>query len=213
MEESKVELHGFIAEHYDTILNVFSLGTYSSFIRKAIAAMNIQPSDHIIDFGCGTGRNSCLMAKYLSNDGKIMGLDIGEEMIEQFEENCRQYPNVQIQDHRIDEPLPIKQKFDKAFISFVLHGFHDDKKEVIFENVKRVLKPGGQFFILDHNEYDFEKKPFWFRWGFQKFECPLALDFLKVDWKQKLSDHGFENFEEHYFYWNLIRLLKANLGS
>jgi len=157
MEESKVELHGFIAEHYDTILNVFSLGTYSSFIKRAIAAMNIQPSDHIIDFGCGTGRNSCLMAKYLADDGKIMGLDIGEEMIEQFEENCRQYPNVQIQNFRIDEPLPIKQKFDKVFISFVLHGFFDDKKEVIFENVKRVLKPGGQFFILDHNEYDFEK--------------------------------------------------------
>ena len=211
MQESKVELHGFVARHYDRILNTFSLGSYSFFIKNAIAKMSIQPNDSILDLACGTGRNDCLMVQYLSSNGKIVGLDIGEEMITQFEKNCQNYPNVEIQNHRIDEPLPFKYEFDKILRSFAFHGFQDDKKQVIIENIKNALKPSGQLFLLDHNEYDFNKKPSWFRWAFTKFECPLALDYLKIDWKKRLAERGFDNFEEHLFYFKLIRLLKAEL--
>jgi len=209
MNESKVEVTGFEARHYDTLLNVLSLGSYAVFIRRAIARMNIQPADRILDLGCGTGRNSCLMAKYLSADGSIVGLDIGEEMIRQFEQKCQKYPNVTVQNNRIDEPLPYENEFDKAFTSFVFHGFPDEKKEVIIDNVRKALKPGGRLFILDYNEFDLDKKPALFRKAFVKIECPLALDYIKVDWKKRLSHWGFDSFEEHYFYWNNIRLLSA----
>lgn len=119
MNESKVEVTGFEARHYDSLLNILSLGSYAVFIKHAVAKMNIQPDDRVLDLGCGTGRNSCLIAKYLSDNGGIVGLDIGEEMIQQFEQKCQKYPNVVIQKYRIDEPLPFENEFDKAFISFV----------------------------------------------------------------------------------------------
>lgn len=211
MSESKVEITGFEARHYDTLLNVASLGSYAKFIRKAIAGMNIQPADRILDLGCGTGRNSCLMAEYISDEGEIVGLDIGDEMIQQFNDKCKDFPNVIVQKLRIDEPLPFENEIDKALLSFVFHGFTDDKKDIIVDNVKKALKPGGQLFILDWNEFDLNEKSFLFRKGFEKFECRLAQDFLKVDWKEKLGQQGFGNFEEQLFFRKLVRLLKAEL--
>jgi len=211
MTESKVEVTGFEARHYDLLMNIITFGAYPAFIRNAISKMNIQPTDKIIDLGCGTGRNSCLMAKYLSSEGKIIGLDIGSEMIEQFQQKCRAYPYVEIQNLPIDQPLPFKNEFDKAVMSFVFHGFPDEKKTAIIENVTKALKPGGHLFILDYNEFDIEKKPLIFRRVFKKLECPLALDYIKVDWKSKLKNWGFESFEEHFFLWKIIRLLKAEL--
>ena len=45
--------------------------------------MAIQPEDAILDLGSGSGRNACLMARYLSDRGRIAGLDVGVEMLEQ----------------------------------------------------------------------------------------------------------------------------------
>ena len=213
MNQSKVEITGFEARHYDTLLNIVSLGSYIPFIKKAISKMNIQPDDRILDLGGGTGRNSCLMAKHLGDKGSIVGLDIGKEMIEQFDKKCEKYPNVEIQNLRIDEPLPFENEFDKALLSFVFHGFPDDKKKNIVDNLKKTLKPGGALYILDYNEFDLEKKSFFVRFVFNKVECPLATDYLKVDWKKKLTGWGFEQFHEDYFYFKLVRLLKAEVGS
>ncbi len=212
-QESKVEITGFLARHYDELINFFSLGSYPIFIRRAIQRMNIQPADHILDLGCGTGRNACLMAKYLAPEGMILGLDIGEEMIQQFQQKCRPFHNVHIQKMRIDEPLPFQRFFDKVLISFVFHGFPDDKKAIIIDNARRALNPGGSLFILDYNEFDLGQKNILFRWGFKKFECRLAQDYLKIDWKKWLSDRGFHGFEEYLFYGRIIRLLRAEVKN
>ena len=213
MNESKVEVTGFAARHYDTIMNVLSLGSYIPFIKKALSKMNIQPNDRVLDLGCGTGRNSCLMAKFLSEKGSILGLDIGKEMIEQFELKCSNYPNVSIQSLRIDEPLPFENDFDKILLSFVFHGFPKNKKEKIIYNVKKALKPGGSLYILDYNEFDLETKPKFFQKAFKKIECRLAQDFIKINWKEKLSEWGFENFKEHFYYRKIMRLLIAHLSQ
>ena len=79
-KDSKVELTGFTAAHYDFIMNLMSLGRYDHFIKKAVVLMQIQPEDKIIDLGCGTGRNAYLMTSYLSEKGGLLGMDISDEM-------------------------------------------------------------------------------------------------------------------------------------
>ena len=79
---------------------------------------------------------------------------------------------------------------------------------MIVENINQALKPNGELFILDYNEFDLEKKPLIFQKAFKKIECPLAHDYLKVDWKKTLSGWGFSQFEEHFFFKRTMRLLK-----
>jgi demethylmenaquinone methyltransferase/2-methoxy-6-polyprenyl-1,4-benzoquinol methylase len=207
--ESKVEISGFVAKYYDTIMNVITLGKYSSLIQKAIQLMQINPNDKILDLGAGTGRNACLMMKYLSEQGELIGLDISQEMIDQFKKNCAQFPNANIINKRIDQDLDYKEHFDKVFISFVLHGFPQNVREVIVRNAFKALKNGSSFFILDYNEFSMRKMPFYLRIPFKRIECKYAFDFIEMDCKKMLSLAGFKNFEEHLFLSGYVRLLSG----
>jgi ubiquinone/menaquinone biosynthesis C-methylase UbiE len=209
---SKVEVAGAEARHYDLLMNVITGGTYPFFIRRVVRDMAIQLEDAILDLGSGSGRNACLMARYLSDEGRIVGLDIGPEMLEQARRRCQHLPNVTMEKQRIEEPLPYRDEFDKAFISFVLHGFVQEDRLRIVDNVYRALRPGGQLLILDYDEFEPERS-FWpVRFAFRHIECPLATDFVRRDWRAVLWRQGFADFQVHRYYFGYVRLLRAEKG-
>jgi len=207
--DSKVELQPFTAAHYDNLLNIASFGFYRGFIRRAIRAMCIQPGDKILDLGCGTGRNSCLMAKYLGNVGQLTGLDISPIMEKQFIKKCAGYHNVSFVRQRIDQIFDLHERFDKIFISFVIHGFPHEVRQTVLKNVFNHLKSEGIFFMLDYAEFRPEEMPPLFRYIFNHMECRYAFDFIERDWKQILAGFNFHDFEEHFFARSYVRLLKA----
>ena len=190
-------------------MNLITAGTYPFFIRRVVRDMAIQPEDAILDLGSGSGRNSCLMARYLSDRGRIVGLDIGLEMLKQARRRCRHLPNVMMEKQRIEEPLPYREEFDKIFISFVLHGLVQEDRLCVVENVHRALRPAGQWLILDWNEFEPERT-FWpVGFAFQRLECPLATDFVRRDWQAILRERGFGDFQVHRYYFGYLRLLAA----
>jgi demethylmenaquinone methyltransferase/2-methoxy-6-polyprenyl-1,4-benzoquinol methylase len=205
--DSKVEIDGFAAKYYDSLMNFISLGFYNSFINKAISDMNIKTDDKILDLGAGTGRNALLMNKYLGENGQIVGLDINEIMINHFKKNTENFPKLVIKNQRIDQPFDLDLKFDKVFISFVIHGFPNEIRMKIIENAKNSLKPDGRFYILDFNEFYLERMPFYLRIPFTKIECKYAFDFIKRDWKGILLKNGFKNPKEFFYFGNYVRLL------
>jgi len=209
-KDSKVEVKGFEARHYDLLMNLITFGSYSLFIRKAIRELNLNPGEDIVDLGSGTGRNACLMLKEIGKEGSVTGIEIGEVMKEKFLKKCN-FPNIKLIDRKIDEPFKLEKKFDRAFISFVLHGFIQEKREIILENVKHMLKPGGKFSILDYNEFDVDNSSFFVKFAVRKIECPLAEDFIERDWKNILSKYGFIKFEENFYFKKKVRLLTAFL--
>ncbi|HGY11493.1 MAG: class I SAM-dependent methyltransferase [Candidatus Aminicenantes bacterium] len=207
--DSGVELTPFTAINYDKVMNIATLGLYHGFIHRAIKAMHIQSEDKILDLGCGTGRNACIMGKYLSGTGKITGMDISPIMERQFNKKCAKYHNIDFARQRIDLPFSISEKFDKIFISFVIHGFPHEIRKTVLKNIYTHLKPGGAFFMLDFSEFKMNEMPFLYRFIFKKIECKYAFDFIERDWKQILSDYNFTGFEEFLFFKDYVRLLKA----
>ncbi|NOY79294.1 MAG: class I SAM-dependent methyltransferase [Calditrichaeota bacterium] len=206
---TKVEVKGLEARHYDFFMNVLTLGLYPRFIRNAISGMELKPGESVLDFGCGTGRNDCLMRAHIGSSGRILGLDISDEMISQARDKCAPYPNVSFDFKRIEEPLPYENEFDVVFMSFVLHGFENDDKETIAKNAYRALKPGGRFVILDYNEFQVQQMFFPLRQAFVHGECPLALEFVEMDLKKFLKEFGFREFKEKYHFKKYVRLLMA----
>jgi len=207
--KSKVEIKGFTARYYDKLMNIITFGKYPSFIKEVIRLMKIRSVDIILDLGAGTGRNACLMGEYLSKKGKLIGIDISPEMFFQFKKNCSNFPNANVIHARVDQSLPFKKGFDKTFISFVLHGFPQNVRRAIINNAFNVLKEGGEFYILDWNEFNLKNLPFYEKVFFKLIECPYAFDFVGKDWKKVLADNNFAGFEEFYFFKNFVRLLKA----
>ena len=208
-EDSKVELQGFEARHYDWLLNLATAGTYPYFLHRVVRDMAIQPDDAILDLASGTGRNACLMVRDLSDRGRLVGLDIGPEMLEQAERRCQHLPNVTVEKQRIEEILPYHAEFDKVLIAFALHGFVQDDRLRILTNGHRALRTRGQLLILDYDEFEPEESSWLVRFVSRHFECPLATDFVRRDWKEILRQQGFGDFRIHHYYKGYVRLLRA----
>ncbi|MGD2252006.1 MAG: methyltransferase domain-containing protein [Anaerolineales bacterium] len=210
--DSKVEVTGFEARHYDLMMNLITGGTYPFFIRRAVRQMCIQPEDAILVLGCGTGRNIDLMNGYLSKRGRVVGLDIGPEMLEQAQRRFAQLPHISIENRRVEHPLPYQLEFDKVFISFVIHGLIQEDRLQIIANAHRALRPGGEFIVLDYNQFDMPSAPWLVRQIF-KLECRLATDFVGRDWLAILRQQGFDAFRSHPHYLGYVRLLAARKGG
>ncbi len=206
---SRVEVGPTEARRYDLFMNVISLGYYPYIIRSVVEKMDIEPGQSILDLGSGTGRNDCLMAKKVGPKGKVLGLDISNEMLGLSRKRCQPYPNVSFKEKRIEAPLTYQEEFDKVFISFVLHGFENHHKIEIIGNAYQALKPGGTFYVFDYNEFDIRRLWFPLRWAFVHGECQLALEFLKLDLKEMLSSQRFTRLEEQLLLRGHLRLLKA----
>ena len=207
--DSGVELNPFISRNYDRVMNIASLGFYRGFINKAIADAGIRKDDSIIDFGCGTGRNALLMSKYLGDQGSITGLDISEEMEQQFLKKFDGDTRMTFLNKRIDQPIDLGKRFEKVFISFVIHGFPHEIRDAIIKNAYGHLKPGGTFIILDFAEFDMAAMPSLHRVIFKAVECKYAFDYIERDWKYLLKEAGFSDFEEHFYIKKYVRLLTA----
>jgi ubiquinone/menaquinone biosynthesis C-methylase UbiE len=207
--KSKVEISGFTARYYDILMNIITFGGYTGLMRRAISLMSINPADRIIDLGAGTGTNALLMLKYLSSKGELIGLDISDELISQFRKKSASFANARIVNQRIDIPLSYKEEFDKAFISFVLHGFPQKVRKIVIRNAFRALKEHGEFFILDYGEFSLQNIPFYMRIYFNIIECPYAFDFIERDWLMILTEEGFTNIEQHLFFGGYVRLIRA----
>jgi ubiquinone/menaquinone biosynthesis C-methylase UbiE len=208
-QRSHIEVGGWGARHYDLMMNLLLVGRYQAFIERAIERMDIHRGNAILDLGSGTGRNICVMLKALGPTGRVVGVDISQEMLRQARHRCRAYPQVTFLNRRIEEPFSFHEEFDKTFISFTLHGFEDEDKERVIANAHRALKPGGVFWILDYNEFDLDRQCFPLRWAFRRFECELAGEFLSLDLKGMLARQGFGDFVGYPFLWGYVRLLGA----
>lgn len=210
--ESKVEVQGLEARFYDQIMNGVSLGLYPGFIRSAVEKMNVQAGDHVLDLGCGTGRNSLLMHRHVGKEGKVTGMDVSPIMEKQFRKNTRGLVNVHFVHQRIDAPFTLEHGVDKVLLSFVIHGLPHEARLQVIDNVRHNLKPAGSLFFLDFAEFSLFDMPFFYRIPFRAIECKYAFDFIGRDWKTLLQGSGFVAFEEHFWFKRYIRLLRAVKG-
>ena len=206
---SKVEVGPVEARFYDLLMDAISAGRYGGLLRNVIDHMHLAAGQYVLDFGSGSGRNDLLIAERIGVDGKLLGLDVSQQMLRQSQERLRKWPNAVFREERIERPLPYEHEFDRIFMAFVLHGFEDNQKREIIRNAYRALKPDGLFCIFDYHEFDLETLWSPVRYVFTHAECELASEFLTLDLRRMLSDEGFTTFEEDLFARNHLRLLKA----
>ena len=106
----------------------------------------LQGDEQILDVATGTGRVARPVAKRLKG-GRVIGVDQALAMLDVGHQHADPIP-VYYQSAGEADALPFKSKsFDRAFVSFSLHHFHNS--EGVVKEVLRVLKNGGRFVVLD----------------------------------------------------------------
>jgi ubiquinone/menaquinone biosynthesis C-methylase UbiE len=117
---------------------------------RMISLLDINPNDKVLETGAGTGRDSALIAKYLSEEGELHVTDIYVDILEISKkklENCKaQVYHCVV--NALHLPYP-DNYFDKYYHFGGWNTFSDKKKA--FEEVSRVVKPGGKIIIGDES--------------------------------------------------------------
>lgn len=109
----------------------------------------IKKGDVVIDLGSGAG-NDCFIARHETGaEGKVIGIDFTEAMIERARTNAetRGFNNVEFRYGDIDK-MPVTANVADVIVSNCVLNLVPNKQKV-FAEIMRVLKPGGHFSISD----------------------------------------------------------------
>jgi len=113
------------------------------------AFSEIKEGDTVLDLGSGAGFDSFLAVKKVGEKGKVIGVDMTEEMINKAKENATKYNYKNVEFRLGDiENLPVDDSSVDVIISNCVINLAPDKDKV-FSEACRVLKNGGKMFVSD----------------------------------------------------------------
>lgn len=133
----------------DEEINDFSDANLGLGCGNPTAIGLIKEGEIVLDLGSGAGFDCFLAVKKVGSSGKVIGVDMTEEMIEKATENAKRYgyDNVEFRLGDIDN-LPVQSNSVDVIISNCVINLTPDKSKV-FKEAYRVLKNKGRMYISD----------------------------------------------------------------
>jgi len=153
------------------------------------AIADLKPGEYVLDLGSGGGIDVFLAAKKVGPQGKAIGLDMTPIMIQKANENAQEMglTNVEFKLGEMEQ-IPLENDSINVIISNCVINLSPDKERV-FQEIFRVLKPGGRIAISDivlNGEL-----PDFIRHDFEAWAGCIAGALQEEDYLQKIKDAGF----------------------
>lgn len=191
-------------EVYD-VLN--DLIPYQELLDSIIEKLEIQPSDLVLDAGSGTGN---LAVKIEKLGARVVGIDMSEAGVELHK---KKIPNADVRVGDLTEPLPFPDEhFDKICSNNVIYTLPPKKRQKVFTEFYRVLKPKGVIVVSNvhktfspvkiykyHIKSDFKKAPLTLPLRVLRFSLPTIKMFIfngRIKKENKSGSYSFLSLEE-----------------
>lgn len=139
-----------VAEQYDVMNDLMSLGIHRVWKRIAILLANVRQGDRVLDLAGGTGDLTRLFYQRVAPGGSVVLADINPAMLQIGRNRMIDEGLVANIDYvRVNaECLPFAESsFDCVCIGFGLRNVTD--QIAALKSMLRVLKPGGRVIILE----------------------------------------------------------------
>lgn len=109
----------------------------------------IKEGDVVLDLGSGAGNDVFVARELVGKTGRVIGVDMTAEMIARAQVNRAKlgYRNVDFRLGEIED-LPVNTAEVDVVISNCVLNLVPEKRKA-FQEIYRVLKPGGHFFVSD----------------------------------------------------------------
>ncbi|MBL4710961.1 MAG: methyltransferase domain-containing protein [Gammaproteobacteria bacterium] len=123
-----------------------------------LAFSSVKKSETVLDLGCGAGLDLLLAAEKVGPEGKVIGVDMNEDMLKKAKKNidATTYKNIELRKGMI-ENLPVESSSIDWVISNCVINLSTEKEKA-FNEIARVLKPNGQMLVSDIVS---ENMPWW----------------------------------------------------
>ena len=110
---------------------------------------DIQPGERVVDIGSGAGFDTFLAAGLVGSTGCVVGVDMTPQMLTKSRKLASELrmENVEFCDGLAEE-LPVDDEWADVVISNGVFNLCPDKR-IVFEEVFRVLRPGGTLQFAD----------------------------------------------------------------
>jgi ubiquinone/menaquinone biosynthesis C-methylase UbiE len=109
----------------------------------------IEPGQTVLDLGCGPGTFSLAMAKMVGESGKVIAVDVQEEMLRLVREKAaRQGLESRIVTHKSGpDGIGLSEKVDFALAFYMVHEVPN--AEAFLKEIASLLKPRGKLLIVE----------------------------------------------------------------
>lgn len=188
-----------ISEKYDQMNSIISFNRHRSWRKDVMKRMDVKKGKEALDVCTGTGDWALSLATEVGDDGKVIGLDFSENMLEVAKEKLahNQHEHVSFV-HGDAMNLPFEDNsFDYVTIGFGLRNVPD--YEQVLREMYRVIKPGGYAVCLETSQPTLpvyrQLYYFYFRFIMPFFGKIFAKSYDEYAWLHE-SAKEFPNKEE-----------------
>lgn len=126
-------------------------GAVESFagVANPFSLRDLKPGERVVDLGSGAGFDCFIAIGKVGPTGHVVGVDMTEEMLAKSRTTARAMnaSNVEFREG-ILEQLPVEDGWADVVISNGVINLCADK-QVVFSEIRRVLKPGGHLQFAD----------------------------------------------------------------
>ncbi len=138
------------ADNYDFIVNFYKLFglRIEKYRQMTVELMGLSKGDTVVEIGCGTGLNFPLVLEKIGSEGKLIGVDITDKMLEQAQKKILEnnWSNVELVESDIAE-YSFPDKIDGVFSTGAIQ--YSPQYDKVIKNAHNALKQGRKIVIMD----------------------------------------------------------------
>jgi ubiquinone/menaquinone biosynthesis C-methylase UbiE len=118
--------------------------------QKIVAELGIEPGDHVLDYGCGSGSHAIAAAELVGESGKVYAVDIHPSALRWVNRAASKRNLKNIETILTDCPTDLSD--DSVDVILLYDTYHDlSEPDGVMSELLRILKTGSILSFSDHH--------------------------------------------------------------